>query len=93
MRKDINKTKSNAALNTKLYEASNTRKDSRLNNGVPTRLAGILSNSVSPFILRSKILANFVFYIDRSLGNILKAPAYLKNFKNYTTKKDDINVR
>ena len=93
MKKNSDRTIANVATGSKLYETARVRKDQRLNTGIPRGLIGILSNSISSFILRSEILSGFISIIDLALSDILKGPAFLKNYKNYTTKKDDINVR
>ena len=80
-------------LTQKLYSLKNKRKDVRLNNGVRKHGQEILGRSLSPFILRNTTLRYFVDILNTAILNILKGPAYLKNYKNFTTKKDDEYVR
>jgi hypothetical protein len=80
-------------LTQKLYSLKNKRKDVRLNDGVGKHRQEILGRSLSPFILRNTTLMYFVDILNTAILNILKGPAYLKNYKNFTTKKDDEYVR
>ncbi|MDA9262907.1 hypothetical protein OAC86_00305 [bacterium] len=77
----------------KLYDVKKKRQDIRYNIGRDYKEDGILRNSVSPFILRSQTLSEFVGFLDDSLYNITSGIRFLKNFKNYTTEKDDETVR
>ena len=76
-----------------LYDKSKTRKDIKYNIGLDSKVVGILSRSVSPFILRSETMRNFVKFLDDYLYNLLTGVKYLKNYKNFTSKKDDKYVR
>jgi hypothetical protein len=78
---------------TKLYDIAKSRKDLKLNLGRDVKSDGILIRSLSPFILRSDTLREFVGILDDALYNITSGIRYLKNYKNYTTKKDDETVR
>jgi len=80
-------------LKQKLYSLKNKRKDDRLYDGVNKLNNQVLQNSLSSFILRNTTFRFFVDIINNAILNILKGPAYLKNYKNFTTKKDDENVR
>lgn len=77
----------------KIYDVAKTRNDLRFNLGKDYKRDGILSRSVSPFILRSDTLREFIVFLDDSLYNITSGIRYVKNYKNYTTKKDDKTVR
>lgn len=77
----------------KLYDVKKKRQDIRFNQGRDYKEDGILRNSVSPFILRSQTLSEFVGFLDDALYNITSGIRFLKNFKNYTTEKDDETVR
>jgi len=80
-------------LKQKLYSLKNKRKDDRLYDGVNKLNNQVLQNSLSSFILRNTTLMYFVDILNTAILNILKGPAYLKNYKNFTTKKDDEYVR
>lgn len=76
-----------------LYDVAKSRKDLKLNLGRDVEQDGILIRSLSPFILRSDTVREFVALLDDALYNITSGIRYLKNYKNYTTKKDDKTVR
>mgnify|MGYP000117644558 CR=1 FL=1 len=77
----------------KIYDVPKARKDLKFNLGKDYKEDGILLRSVSPFILRSDTLREFIVFLDDSLYNITSGIRYVKNYKNYTTKKDDETVR
>ena len=77
----------------KMYDVAKSRHDIKYNLGRSYKKEGILRNSISPFILRSQTVSEFVGFLDDYLYNLTSGIRYLKNFKNYTTKKDDETVR
>jgi len=76
-----------------LYKVAKSRKDSRLNVGNDYQSTGLLSNMLSKHIQRNITLKSFIDFLDDYLLNILKAPRFLKGYKNYTVKKDDKYIR
>ena len=76
-----------------LYKAAKTRKDSMLNVGSDYQSTGLLSNMLSKHIQRNVTLKAFIDFLDDYLLNALKAPRFLKGYKNYTVKKDDKYIR
>jgi hypothetical protein len=77
----------------KMYDVAKSRHDIKYNLGRNYKEDGILRNSLSPFILRSQTIREFVGFLDDYIYNITSGIRYLKNFKNYTSKKDDETVR
>ena len=77
----------------KIYDSAKKRKDARFNLGYDYGKEGLLSKMVSPFILRSQTLRQFIVFIDDYIYNITNGIRYVKNYKNFTTKKDDKQVR
>jgi len=76
-----------------LYKAARTRKDSRLNVGTDYHEIGLLQRMLSKHIQRNTTLSEFISFLNDYLLNMLKAPRFLRGYKNYTVKKDDKYIR
>jgi hypothetical protein len=76
-----------------LYKVARTRKDSKLNVGSDYQKIGLLQNMLSKHIQRNTTLSEFIDFLNDYLLNMLKAPRFLRGYKNYTVKKDDKYIR
>jgi hypothetical protein len=76
-----------------LYKVARTRKDSKLNVGSDYQDRGLLQNMLSKHIQRNQTISEFIDFLNDYFLNILKAPRFLKGYKNYTVKKDDKYIR
>ena len=75
----------------KLYSVRRTAVDSRKNLGNNYR-ENVLKNSISPYIFRNVIMNDFVVLIQNVLADLIDSVKFLKGYKSYTTKKDDLNI-
>tara|TARA_A100001037_G_C15153237_1_gene641155 strand:+ start:11895 stop:12164 length:270 start_codon:yes stop_codon:yes gene_type:complete len=76
----------------KLYSAKKSRKDSRKYLGFDYS-DNLLQNSLSSHILRNQTISDFVEFLTDYYYNTIKQIRVMKNWKNYTSKKDDKNIR
>jgi hypothetical protein len=53
----------------------------------------IVKNSVSDYIFRNAAMNDFIISIQHVLADLIDAVNHLKNYKSFTTKKDDSNVK
>lgn len=53
----------------------------------------IVKNSVSPYIFRNAAMNDFIISIQHILADLIESVTFLKNYKSFTTKKDDQNIR
>lgn len=80
----------------KRYDAAKTRKDERLHTGYnynslpPSEFIG---RALSGHIQRNETMQHFLIFLEDGIKNLLKGTRYLKNYKNYTVKKDDNQTR
>lgn len=51
----------------------------------------ILKNSVSSYIFRNRAMNDFIISIQHVLADLIDTVTYLKKYKSFTTKKNDIN--
>jgi hypothetical protein len=52
----------------------------------------VFKNSISPYIYRNPFMNDFVVLIQNILADLIDSVKYLKGYKSYTTKKDDLNL-
>jgi hypothetical protein len=76
----------------RLYDIAKTRKDERLHQPYDYRTT-LMNNSISRHILRNAMVRYFIGFINDYIYEMTNGIRYLKNYKNYTVKKDDKNVR
>jgi hypothetical protein len=80
----------------KRYDTTKARKDERLHVGYnydalpPSEFIG---RSLSGHIQRNQTMQHFLIFLEDAIKNLLKGTRYLKNYKNYTVKKDDNQTR
>lgn len=75
----------------KLYSVKKTAVDDRKHLGNDYR-ENVLKNSISPYIFRSAVMNDFVILLQHTVADLLDSVKFLKGYKSYTTKKDDLNV-
>jgi hypothetical protein len=75
-----------------LYSGAKSRKDNRLNTGFDYS-SSLMQNNLARHILRNQTLIDFVSFINDYLSQLINAVKNLQQWKNYTVKKDDNNVR
>lgn len=75
-----------------LYDGAKTRKDNRLNLGFDYR-DSLMQRNLSNHILRNQTMSDFIGFLNDYMYNILSSVKKLKQFKNYTVKKNDTNIR
>jgi len=75
-----------------LYDGAKTRKDNRLNLGFDYR-DSLMQRNLSDHILRNQTMLDFIGFLNDYMYNILSSVKKLKQFKNYTVKKNDTNIR
>ena len=76
----------------KLYSIKKARKDSRKYLGYDYS-SNLMQNSLSSHILRNQTISDFVEFLTDYYYNTIKQIRIMKNWKNYTIKKDDKNIR
>ena len=74
------------------YDVRKTAVDDRKNVGNTYR-DNILLNSISKYIVRNAAVNDFVIMIQHVLSDLVDSVTYLRGFKSYTTKKDDIKLK
>lgn len=78
------------------YDAAKSRKDARLHVGYqydelpPSEFIG---RSLSGHIQRNETMQHFLIFLEDGIKHLLKGTRFLKNYKNYTVKKDDNQTR
>jgi hypothetical protein len=76
----------------KLYDTKKARKDSRKYLGYDYK-NNLMQNSLSNHLLRNDVMRDFIAFCTDYYYNTIKQIRVMKNWKNYTTKKDDKNIR
>jgi hypothetical protein len=76
----------------KLYDAQKTRKDDRYYQPFDYK-DSLITKNVSRHLLRNATLTAFMVFVNDYLFNIIIGIRSLKNYKNYTVKKDDPNTK
>ena len=67
-------------------------RDNRLNLGFDYR-DSLMQRNLSNHILRNQTILDFIGFLNDYMYNMLSSVKQLKQFKNYTVKKNDTNVR
>jgi hypothetical protein len=75
----------------RLYSVRRTAVDERKHLGNNYR-DNILRNSISQYIYRSPVMNDFISLLQETLADLIDSVKYLKKYKSYTTKKDDLNI-
>jgi hypothetical protein len=76
----------------KLYDSVKTRSDVRLN--APNNYKdSLMERSLSRHLLRNATVRAFLIFVNDYIYEIMGGIRHLKNFKNYTVKKDDTNTK
>jgi len=75
-----------------LYSGAKTRKDNRLNTGHDYSNS-LMQNNLSRHILRNQTMTDFISFLNDYLTHILDSVKSLQQWKNYTVKKDNKNIR
>ena len=75
----------------KLYNVRRSAVDSRKNLGNDYR-ENVLKNSISPYIYRNPVVHDFIVLVQHVIADLIDSVKYLKGYKSYTTKKDDLNI-
>ena len=76
----------------RLYKYEKTRKDNRLNLGHDYK-SNLLNNSLSKYIQRNDTMNTFILFLNDFFYEVIGSIKTLHNYKNYTVKKDDRNIR
>jgi len=76
----------------KLYDATKTRKDTRYYQPFNYK-DSLIERNVSRHLLRNATLRAFMIFVNDYLYNVIIGIRSLKNYKNYTVKKDDPNTK
>lgn len=76
----------------RLYDVKRQAVDSRKNEGNKYR-ENVLRNSISPYIYRNPQMNDFVIMVQHVLADLIDSVAFLKKYKSYTTRKDDIRTK
>ncbi len=76
----------------KLYSYKKSRKDNKKYLGYDYSET-LMTNSMSSHILRNETISNFIEFCTDYYNNTIKQIRVMKNWKNYTSKKDDKNIR
>ena len=75
-----------------IYDAAKTRKDRRYY--LPFNYKDtLIDRNVSRHLMRNATLRAFMIFVNDYLYNITVGIKSLKNYKNYTVKKDDSNTK
>lgn len=75
----------------RLYSVRRKAVDDRKHLGNDYR-ENVLKNSISPYIFRNSVMNDFVILIQSIVADLIDSVKFLKGFKSYTTKKDDLNI-
>lgn len=75
-----------------LYSGAKTRKDSRLNTGYDYT-ESLMQNNLSNHIIRNQTMFDFISFLNDYLVNVISSVKKLQQWKNFTVKKDDINIK
>lgn len=75
----------------RLYNVRKTAVDNRKYLGNNYR-DNVLKNSLSNYLFRNPVLNDFIVLIQHIIADLLDSVKYLKGYKSYTTKKDDLNI-
>lgn len=75
-----------------LYSSAKSRKDNRKNLGYDYSNS-LMQRNLSSHILRNQTLVDFIGFVNDYLFNVIKSIKMMQQWKNYTVKKDDINVK
>jgi len=75
-----------------LYEGAKTRKDNRLNLGF-NYSDQLMQRNLSSHIQRNQTMREFIGFLNDYLMNLIRSVKQLQQWKNFTVKKDDINIR
>jgi hypothetical protein len=76
----------------KLYSSRKTRKDNRLNLGYDYS-ESLMQRNMSSHVLRNQTISDFISFINDYLMNLIRSIKMMQQYKNYTVKKDDTNVK
>jgi len=76
----------------KRYNYQKVRKDNRLNLGYDYK-DELIRNHISPHIFRNDVIRTFIGFCTDYYMNTIFQIRKMKNWKNFTVKKDDTNVR
>lgn len=76
----------------KIYDARKTAKDNKKHLGYSYK-NDLITNRVSRHIVRNQTMLDFVQFCTDYFYNTIKQIRVMKNWKNYTTNKDDKNIR
>lgn len=75
----------------RLYNIRRTAVDDRKHLGNDYR-ENVIKNSISPYIYRNPAVHDFIVLIQHTIADLIDSVKFLKGFKSYTTKKDDLNI-
>lgn len=75
-----------------LYSSSKTRKDNRLHLGFDYSNK-LMQRNLSSHILRNQTILDFIGFLNDYLFNLIGGIKSLQQWKNYTVKKDDRNIK
>lgn len=76
----------------RLYDVTKTRRDRRYYQPLNYK-DSLINKNVSRHLLRNNTLKFFMIFVNDYLYNIIVGIRGLKNYKNYTVKKDDPNTK
>lgn len=75
-----------------LYAGAKTRKDKRLNLGFDYS-EQIMQRNLSGHIQRNQTMRDFISFLNDYLMNVINSIKKMQQWKNYTVKKEDTNIR
>lgn len=75
-----------------LYSVRRNAVDSRKHESNKYR-DNILKNSISEYIYRNPVMNDFIISVQHVIADLIETVGHLKNYKSFTTKKDDLNVK
>lgn len=76
----------------KLYDSVKTRSDVRLY--APNNYKdNLMEKNLSRHLLRNATVRAFLIFVNDYIYELMGGIRHLKNFKNYTVKKDDTNTK
>lgn len=75
-----------------LYSGAKTRKDNLLNKGFDYS-DSLMQRNLSGHITRNQTISDFISFINDYLSEIINAVKRLQQWKNFTVKKDNTNVK
>lgn len=76
----------------KIYDARKTAKDNKKGLGYDYK-NDMITNRISRHIIRNQTMLDFIQFCTDYFYNTIKQIRVMKNWKNYTSNKDDKNVR